>query len=341
MASYTPVPGAGRQRLPAAELHPDDPIPKQWRILSTWAYRGQRGAWLTFVQEAPAELSRFGGRLPGVVAQVVYHANAGRSATAHVSICLFRAGGLLACRRRPVGLRHERNPEWLRACERARADYGRANGIDFDALDRAEDREFQSGLAVQAPSRVPPTPANASALLSDKIDVLDLPPGLYNAFYRNGIRNVQSVILMTERDVGMMRGVGLKRVAQLKGILAAHGLALNPNPTQRHRWGQGVFRVADEPGLAPLSAPPAPGLSRAEWLGERITSLTAVQSVDLSPHAKRRSAARRILARMAGYEAERPDEDALYIVCGSVALAGLNEYARRVLDGEEDGHAVL
>ncbi|MCA1572696.1 MAG: hypothetical protein LC798_20855, partial [Chloroflexi bacterium] len=99
---------------------------------------------------------------------------------------------------------------------------------------------------------------------------------------------------------------------------------------------------APPPAMAPITGPPEPGQERIEWLAQRITYLTGFQKGNLAPHAARRSAARRVLARVAGYEPERAEDDALYMASASVYLASLNEYARRVLDGgEESRDAVL
>lgn len=43
---------AGPSGAPAAVLHPDDPLPRTWRVVSEWQYRGQRGAWLEYVSQS-------------------------------------------------------------------------------------------------------------------------------------------------------------------------------------------------------------------------------------------------------------------------------------------------
>ena len=125
-----------------------------------------------------------------------------------------------------------------------------------------------------------------------------------------------------------LRNMGVGTLRDIDAQLAEHGLKREPRP-QIRKTADGV--------MEPLSGPPAPGLDleRARWLGERITYATGYGTSDLVPHARRRSAARRSLARVAGYEASRPDEDALYIGSGALVLAQLNEYARRVLDEGE------
>lgn len=157
---------------------------------------------------------------------------------------------------------------------------------------------------------------------SDDIFALRVPMAFYNACRRNDIETIGQLIDLTEAELLQMRNVGAGTVAKVREQLAAYGMTLSDTPR------------ASEPdnGLRPLSAPPEPGLERARWLGRQITDLTGYVGTDYSPHARRRIAARRTLARVNGYEPEQAEHDGLYIAGASVQLAGLNEYARRVLD---------
>lgn len=66
---------AGPSGAPAAVLHPDDPLPKTWRVVQEWTYRGgQRGAWLERTDRPSGR-----NRTPARRAQVVYRTTAKRS----------------------------------------------------------------------------------------------------------------------------------------------------------------------------------------------------------------------------------------------------------------------
>lgn len=195
---------------------------------------------------------------------------------------------------------------------------------------------------------------------------LDLDADLFDAFpfpvtpmqsrilrsaHHNGVRSLRDLLTHCETEVSYWRNIGAVALAELNDFLGQHGLALDAAPDHvcLRGWRSAIRAAAtvSELPLRQIESPPEPGIERARWLGDAITRVTGIQSPNLEAHAKRRAAARRVLARLAGYEPSRPDEDALYMASGSVMLAGLNEYARRVLDqGEasrEDGtdHAVL
>lgn len=66
---------AGPSGAAAAVLHPDDPLPKTWRVVSHWTYRGQRGAWLEYDRKVGS--SRHGPNPD--LCQVVYRTTAKHS----------------------------------------------------------------------------------------------------------------------------------------------------------------------------------------------------------------------------------------------------------------------
>src|SRR5437870_4084645 len=101
MASYFPIPAAGRARLPAAIVHPDDVLPANWPVAESWAYRGQHGAWLVRALagvplKPNAGHTRGPGRswyeaCDGDAVQIVYHATAPHRRPAHIGSAIGHA----------------------------------------------------------------------------------------------------------------------------------------------------------------------------------------------------------------------------------------------------------
>ena len=120
--TYIPLPRAGRLGLPAAIVHPDDELPKTWRVVSTWTYRGQRGAYLSRV--AP---THFAALHDVSWAQIVYRTTAPRRRGSHVGNAIGHATGWQTCSVQSWDL--ERNAE--------RTAYYAEQGIDVKARDAA------------------------------------------------------------------------------------------------------------------------------------------------------------------------------------------------------------
>lgn len=160
------------------------------------------------------------------------------------------------------------------------------------------------------PRPKPPTPPPS---VYDEID-LDCPMAAYNALHRNGIRTYAELLALSDHELLRMRNMGPVRLADLKAWLAEIGLVGSD--------GQPVPTPHD--------------LERADWLGQQITGMAHREPATYPPHRRRRMAAHRALAMVAGYTAADPLNDS-GMLPGTLELhlEGLNAYAARVLEQQE------
>lgn len=143
--TFAPIPKAGPLGITAAAMHPDDPLPRTWRIVGTWTYRGQRGAYLVRdVAGLPLRAHRdargrreYAARQPDF-AQVVYRRSAPRRRTSHTGNAIRYAAQHHVSR---IGA----YADW--ADRHARRAYYAEQGVDIEPSDRTT-----------APLPAPPAP---------------------------------------------------------------------------------------------------------------------------------------------------------------------------------------
>jgi hypothetical protein len=331
---------AGPSGAPAAVLHPDDPLPKTWPVVSEWSYRGQRGAWLR-------RASFYRQPQDPDLCQVVYRTTAKHSPRVSTTgQGLSTAARALVCSQ-AWELRGSDTPYWFDAPKgtvaQATADeQARAAHLGL-TLPEIRDRDMAAYRAFRTPIAPPPSPAAAQAAATrivnalaaalkprqpqpDLIDELDLPMRAYNSLKRNDVTRVHHLLGMSDSQLLRMRNMGVGTLRDIDAKLAAHGLK---------RAGYGVNRTPGDDATADI--PVEPGLERAQWIGDRITAMTARESSTYQPHTRRRIAAHRALSIAAGYEAEDAENDGLTLPGGLLLhLEGLNAYAARAFAGQED-----
>jgi hypothetical protein len=95
-------------------------------------------------------------------------------------------------------------------------------------------------------------------------------------------------------------------------------------------------KAAPEPSQRPSGPPPAPGVGRAKWIGDRIAAMTGEEDSGYLPHTRRRIAAHRALSIVAGYTPEDAENDGCLLPGGLLLhLEGLNALAARAFAGQE------
>lgn len=110
------------------------------------------------------------------------------------------------------------------------------------------------------------------------------------------------------------------------------------NSIHRQRTSPPAEPVVQPSATARVDLPPAPGLRRARWIGDRIAAMTSRESSAYLPHTRRRIAAHRALSIVAGYTPQDAENDGLVLPGGLLLhLEGLNQYAARAFaSGQED-----
>lgn len=346
MATYLDV--AGPDAAPAVTVHPDSEFPSTWTVASTWESADQRGAWLASEQ----------GRL----AQVVYDEAAPVLKRQHLSGSLVGAAAKLCCKM-----------SWdysarTGAVSIARLAYYAEREIDIYARDLAAWRRYLADgkPGPDDPYRYNPDPAPEPTPANDKLlQFLVSHDGGMDAVIRTWAVTVHpdsewprdwrlltvdghewavneligtdwvSFVPVTVSDKGKQySGRGLDSALRRKhnGMYSRrydleHPPAGTPAPRSQV--------VAAPP--PPVTSPPEPGIDRAQWLGERIAAMTGRERAAYLPHTRRRIAAHRALATVAGYHAADAETDGLLLAGGlSLHLEGLNAYAARVFAGQED-----
>jgi hypothetical protein len=137
--TYAPIPAAGRLRLPAAVVHPDDPLPKTWRVYSAWTYRGQRGAWLMRASQQ-VQIQRY---RQAQWVQIVYQRSALRRSVSHVGKAITTAARQMIC----VGPAEFFAPD-NKADVARRREYYAERGIDVRQLDDEQKARQIAGAEV-------------------------------------------------------------------------------------------------------------------------------------------------------------------------------------------------
>jgi hypothetical protein len=353
---------AGPLGIPAAVIHPDDPMPKTWRIAGRWTHEGIEGAYVTYASGFPRRADE------GLWGQIVYSIDAKRYDAAHVGARICQAVDALRC---ASAISHSdrlayrlRGRELSRDLAERRA-YYQGLGLNIVRLDWYVDRliDAQGKPSPDKPLTGKPTPkwADLSAPSPADDDVLAAcPPHLCvgvplhpeqewpaDGEWRHVAHDGKDWAFC-EPD----RWIPLKFMSSVKQYEPQRGLKLALG-NYRRRIADAVWNlkhgsstaspapVAPDPPQRPVGPPPPPGDDRVRWLGEQVTALMPHTVAGWAPLQKRRQAARRALALSAGYEPESPINDAGTLPGSlSLHLLGLNEFARREL-GEVTDHAVL
>lgn len=335
MATY--LDAAGPSRAPAVVIHPEDLLPKTWRIVREWTWRGQRGAWLMFTSPS-AGSSR--GANDAHHCQVVYRSTATRARSSAIGRWLGHASRRLICLAwSDAALRDLDNyvppcGTWRHNADDEKARLSHLGGMTY--WWELRDRD-QAAIAAYfaSPSATPSAPS------LDKIEELGLPIRAYNSLKRYGIHTVADLLGLFDHELLRMRNMGVGSVADIDAKLAEYGLKRSPipraTPPAAGTHTPSLARPTPEPLHRPASPPPEPGIGRAKWIGERITAMTARESSTYLPHTRRRIAAHRALSIVAGYEPQDAENDGLTLAGGFLLhLEGLNAYATRAFAGLED-----
>lgn len=358
-------PAAGPLGIPAAVMHPDDSLPKTWRLVSTWEHDGERGAYVEWAN-APGSWRRDG---EGEWSQVVYRTDAPRRGSSHVGHAICYATKQLACPSLAGAWGNYGTPH-AEALASARRAYYAERGQDIERLSWIADGLYAlngkpgptdpfGGTPTPSIDAMPePSPSEDQlrreaescglvALIHPIAVHPDQPwPDSWHQVTHNGELWAMSkpatwvrITLDAKVDQLTARGLGLRFDNRRRKMHSRIYAIKNPI------GGVGAAPAAKAAPVAPqrpLEAPPAPGVERARWLGERITQMTGDERSDYPAHTRRRIAAHRALALVTGYEAESPDNDGCDLHGPlSLHLAGLNELARRTFGETGDTDALL
>lgn len=276
MATY--LDAAGPSRAPAVIVHPEQAMPKTWRIVASWEWRKQRGAWLAFT--AP-RVANWRSASSAELCHVVYRSTAKRySQAGNMGLILARGSRSLVCN--PWGdLFGNERPDsatWEQEAADREARAAHLGVVTRELRDR--DR-----TALESEAR---TPAPATVESDEPVENLDLPIRPYNALKRNGVRTVGDLLRLSDSDILRMRNMGVVSLSEIDRALSGRGFKRQPSPRHSVATESTPAGADPEPRQSPSAAPPThrrpnPALAaEAVWIGRQLDALVEDDRV----HAK-------------------------------------------------------
>lgn len=342
---------AGPLGIPAAVIHPDDAMPKSWRIVETWHHDGQDGAYVSSTDAA------WRSENAPTWAQIVYSTEARRYGSSHIGAVICRGAEALTC---PSVVEHRYTTVAEHYKETRRAYYAE-RGLNITRMDWIARKLYvangEPGPEDPFDGETTPTwDALPAPKPEDDPHIAQCPNEPPMSMHPDSEWPAEWERVTIDGQVWAYEEPACWTPIEFtttKKVWTAHGARVAQGHWHRslsnriYAMQQGGGATQSTPKKAALRPatppPPADSLARAEWLGQQITMMASAEENTYAPHTRRRIAAHRALAMVNGYEPASPENDGMTLYGTlSLHLAGLNEMARRAFDGENgDTDALL